>query len=493
MNSKAAERLKFRQEPINEDPPTEEEKARSIELAEFVVEKGEVLSEEMAGKFEDVLYRIELLVKAFVKEVAIKAGYDQATADTLSGKLMTYGSFRLGVASKESDVDVLCLAPRFVKREDFFHVFYRILLNNKYVENLVKIEKARVPLMSMLFDGIYIDIAFAQLAVGVVENTIMDEVEEDEIVADVDDYTLNSLNGVRVSNMVLKLVPENLVGGNFKLLLRFIRMWSRARGLYGNKYGYLGGVNLALLAVFICQRYPKAAASKLVLMFFHDLMEWPWPEPIYVNTPSVGPKHSWDNSVGSPGRHDLMPIITPAYPAMNSLEKATRSSRARMTAEFRRGYFLTNKIISEGEPWSILLVRPKFFTTYRKYVQVQAWADTKEDFQKWIGGVEALVRWLGQELEKVRFMEGAYVWPEYFEGPDNEGHEFCASFFIGIQYCIPEEESVIRKIDISDPCQRFINKCYSSRNKTEHMFMFVKLVARAAMPDYVFPEGRPTK
>ena len=161
MNSKAAERLKFRQEPINEDPPTEEEKARSIELAEFVVEKGEVLSEEMAGKFEDVLYRIELLVKAFVKEVAIKAGYDQATADTLSGKLMTYGSFRLGVASKESDVDVLCLAPRFVKREDFFRVFYRILLNDKYVENLVKVEKARVPIMSMLFGGIAIDIAFA--------------------------------------------------------------------------------------------------------------------------------------------------------------------------------------------------------------------------------------------------------------------------------------------------------------------------------------------
>ena len=74
---------------------------------------------------------------------------------------MTYGSLRLSVASKESNIDAVCLAPRFVKREDFFCVFYRMLLNDKYVENLVKVEKARVPIMSMLFGGIAIDIAFA--------------------------------------------------------------------------------------------------------------------------------------------------------------------------------------------------------------------------------------------------------------------------------------------------------------------------------------------
>ena len=67
----------------------------------------------------------------------------------------------LGVASKESNIDAVCLAPRFVKHEDFFRVFYHILLNNKYVENIVKVEKARVPIMSMLFGGIAIDIAFA--------------------------------------------------------------------------------------------------------------------------------------------------------------------------------------------------------------------------------------------------------------------------------------------------------------------------------------------
>ena len=487
------DRLIFRQQPINEDPPTETEKAASLNLFDLLVERGQVLGDEMTSKFEDVLFRVDNLVKMFVRDVAIKAGYDQATASTLSGKLMAFGSFRLGVASKDSDIDSVCLAPRFVKIEDFFHVFYRILLNNKYVSNLVKVERARVPIMTMLFDGIDIDISFAQLASETVEDSILEDIDDDSVVADVDQRTTPSLNGVRVNNMILKLASKLPEPENFKILLRFIRLWSKARGIYGNVYGYLGGVNCALLCLFICERYPKAAAATLVLMFFHDLMDWQWPEPIYVNTPSVGPKPSWDNSVGAPGRRDLMPILTPAYPAMNSLASATRSSRARMTAEFKRGYHLTHKVIFEGEPWTILLARSKFFTTYRKYVQVTAWADTKDNYNRWIGTLESRIRTLGQELESVRFMDGVYLWPEHFDGPDGEGHEFAGCFFIGIQYCIPEEESVQRKIDISEPCQKFINVMYDPKYRTEHMFMFVKLLSRSEMPDFVFPEGRPAR
>jgi poly(A) polymerase Pap1 len=121
------------------------------------------------------------------------------------------------------------------------------------------------------------------------------------------------------------------------------------------------------------------------------------------------------------------------------------------------------------------------------------WTASKEDYQKWIGTIESRIRGFAQQLEFVRFMLSAVPWPAHFDGADEEGHDWAGSFFIGIEYAIPPEESVDRRIDISEPCQRFINTMYSDKSRTDSMHMFVKLLARAAMPDCVFPNGRPPR
>jgi poly(A) polymerase len=358
------------------------------------------------------------------------------------------------------------------------------------VTELVKIEEANVPIMTMKFQGVDVDISFAQLAASSIDENYTALLEDDATLADVDPQTTRSLNGFRVSNMVLKLVPDP---DRFRYFLRFVRHWAQSRGLYGNVYGYLGGINCALLCAFICQRYPKAAVSTLILMLFGELSDWHWPDPIYINTPSTGSRPSWDNSPGSPGRRDLMPIITPAYPCQNSLKSATKSTRARLIQEFRRGYKWTRKVMFEGEPWLTVTQPSRFFTTYRKYVQILVWADTKEDFNSWIGAVESRVRRFSQELEVLRFMNSAVPWPEHYDHPDNEGHEFAGTIFLGIDFAIPPEESVDRRIDISEPCQRFMDQLYHDRVRNDHMFLFVKVLARESMPEYLFPQGRPLR
>jgi poly(A) polymerase len=426
-------------------------------------------------------------VKSFVAEVC-RTSHDPNLANSVSGLLVAFGSHRLDVANADSDIDVVCVVPHFVRRTDFFTVFHRILLNHSPVRDLVKIEDASVPIMTMKFSGVDIDISFAQLAVPSVEDFGI--LESDTTLADVDQATVRSLNGYRVSNLILKLVPDV---HTFREFLRFIRYWAHSRGIYGNVYGYLGGVNCALLCAFICQRYPKATVATLVLMFFHELMDWPWPAPIQINTPTTGTRPSWDNTAGSAGRRDLMPIITPAYPAQNSLRSASKSTKARMTQEFKRGFTLAKKSITEGEPWANLVKPSTFFNTYRKYVQVLVWAASRDDYQKWIGTVESRIRAFAQQIEVVRFMTGAVPWPGHFDGADEEGHEWAGSFFIGVDYLIPPEESVDRRIDISDPCQRFIDSMYADKQRTENMHMFVKLLARGSMPDCVFPAGRPPR
>ena len=51
-------------------------------------------------------------------------------------------------------------------------------------------------------------------------------------------------------------------------------------GIYGNKLGYLGGINCNIMVAFICQLYPNSSPSTLLFRFFKLYHEWKWPEPV---------------------------------------------------------------------------------------------------------------------------------------------------------------------------------------------------------------------
>ena len=96
-------------------------------------------------------------------------------------------------------------------------------------------------------------------------------------------------------------------------LLRCIRLWAKRRGVYSNKMGYLGGVNCNIMAAFICQLYPNAAASLLLERFFFILRDWKWPTPLML-TPQYDAGlglESWDPSVGG-NRYHVRPSAAPA-------------------------------------------------------------------------------------------------------------------------------------------------------------------------------------
>ncbi|XP_027139701.1 poly(A) polymerase type 3 isoform X3 [Larimichthys crocea] len=81
----------------------------------------------------------------------------------------------------------------------------------------------------------------------------------------IDKHCARSLNGYRVSEEILRQVPDV---ENFQMVLRAIKLWAKRRNINSNSLGFLGGVSWAIMVAWICQLYPNAAPSTLVKKFF---------------------------------------------------------------------------------------------------------------------------------------------------------------------------------------------------------------------------------
>lgn len=123
--------------------------------------------------------------------------------------------------------------------------------------------------------------------------------------------------------------------------------------------GFLGGINWALLVARICQLYPNALPNMLVSRFFRVYTQWRWPNPVMLCEIEEGTLglQIWDPRRNPKDRYHLMPIITPAYPCMNSSYNVSTSTLRIMSEEFQRG----NDIC---EVW-ILLVLLYLFLVYQ--------------------------------------------------------------------------------------------------------------------------------
>ncbi|KAK6125142.1 hypothetical protein DH2020_041108 [Rehmannia glutinosa] len=441
--------------PLSHAGPSDVDIQRSRELEKFLVDSGLHESAEEAAKREEVLNRLRQIVKGWVKELTRLRGYTDQMVEDANAVIFTFGSYRLGVHGPGADIDTLCIGPSYVSREeDFFYVFHNMLAEMEDVTELQPVPDAHVP-----------DLDISNISV----------------LHNIDEPTVRSLNGCRVADQILKLVPNV---ENFRTTLQCLKLWAKRRGVYSNVMGFLGGVNWAILVARLCQFYPKANPSMLVSRFFRVYTMWRWPNPVMlceIEDDELG-FSVWDPRKNPWDRNHLMPIITPAYPCMNSSYNVSASTLRVMMEQFNLDIELNNL------HWSALFEPYSFFESYKNYLQVEIIASDVDDLRTWRGWVESRLRQLTLMIE--RDTSGklqCHPYPhDYMDSSKQCAH--CA-FFMGLQRKQGEVIQEGQQFDIRQTVDEFRHQINSYLYWKPGMEIYVSHVRRRQIPSYVFPEG----
>ncbi|XP_064402827.1 poly(A) polymerase type 3-like isoform X2 [Halichondria panicea] len=441
-----------------------------------------------------VLGRLNELMKRWVTQISIDKGKTEEEAKQVSGKIFTFGSYRLGVHGKGADIDTLLVAPRHINRDDFFDSFHTLLSKEKGVTDVRAVPDAFVPVIKLVFEGIEIDLLFARLALPTLPSNL--NLLDMSLLKNLDQRCVRSLNGCRVTDSILSLVPNK---DTFRLALRAVKLWAKKRGIYSNALGYLGGVSWAMLVARMCQLYPNAAASTIVLKFFFVFEKWEWPKPVLLKAmdeDTMGLGHSvWDPKVNPSDRYHLMPIITPAYPQQNSTFNVTHSTRDIMMREFKRGLAMCTDMLSgfDNISWTQLFTPINFFSLYKHYIVICAKATDSDKLLKWNGLVESKIRILIGQLESNEGIELAHIYPRSFGPPTPDSEECLLMWFIGLVFLKNSSGGLKITITITSEIQTFTNAVVAATSRNaevrEGTELEVKHVRRKELCSYL-PEAQ---
>ena len=76
---------------------------------------------------ERIISELDTLVKQWTRSEGLHKNMPWTQVEQVGGKVVSYGSYKLGVVDKESDLDLLCVVPKHVTREDFFNNLFDLL------------------------------------------------------------------------------------------------------------------------------------------------------------------------------------------------------------------------------------------------------------------------------------------------------------------------------------------------------------------------------
>ncbi|CAO3662698.1 unnamed protein product [Umbelopsis ramanniana] len=377
-------------QPVSEALPTQRELELNEALTDVLAQEGMIESEKKAQLRKTVLFELDMIINEFVYTITAKLTKSEQLARNTAAKLFTYGSYRLGAHTDESDIDTLCVCPQHITQKIFFHSLPPILKNHEGVQELTTVTSAFVPVIKMIFHGIHIDLIYARLWQPTVPANL--DLSDERTMKQIDESCVRTANGPRTATEILSLVPNV---ETFCMALKCIKLWAKRRAIYSNAMGYFGGVAWAILVARVCQLYPNGCPATIISRFFRIFFTWSWPSPVLLKYLVKG-RDAWDSKSN---KHHIMPILTPAYPSMCSTHNVSYSTKKILLAELNRASKIVDTIILGTGSWQDLFTEHDFFKLYKYYIRVSFCASEQNAHISWCGRMESRLRKLITSLE----------------------------------------------------------------------------------------------
>jgi len=449
--------------PVSDQSATEQDNAQSERMMEELENEFPAETRDGMAHRQSVLEELEQIIEAWMAELAAEQGLSKEDArGRCAARMVTLGSYRLGVVHPESDIDTLLIGPPHVSREAFFGAFVEKLKRHEHITECIPIPDAYTPIVKLKVRGVSIDLLFARLAKPLTDCDNLEEaVRDDSILKNMDDKSVRCINGVRVADQILQLVPNK---ETFRRTLRFVKCWARRRGIYSNVLGFFGGITWALLVARVCQLYPHYAPSQLVNRFFRVYDQWNWSRAVMLceiverqNDPSMADLKVWNPKTNPADRQHLMPVITPAFPAMNSTHNVTETTKRILLDEFRRGYEVVKSVEAHRGQWTEVHDPFPSLTHFRHFLWLEILAKTDEIYQKFSGWVESKLRILIKHLETVN---GMIIHPnpeQYALRGSDSAWPFGCGMFIAMAFFKDQGAFLGQTVDLRSPLAQFVD------------------------------------
>lgn len=96
-----------------------------------------------------------------------------------------------------------------------------------------------------------------------------------------------------------------------------------------------------------------------------------------------------------------MPILTPAYPAMNSTYNVSKSTKSAILTELEKGLQITEALLKRDEKgnkvypslsWKRVFKKFNFFGAFPHFVMITVLAKSDELQNRWLGFAESKIR-----------------------------------------------------------------------------------------------------
>lgn len=178
-------------------------------------------------------------------------------------------------------MDLICLFPIYISKDDFFNNFMHVLQKTPEVQEVLDVIDSRVPILKLKYQGFQIDLLYAAIDPSLLQSkkSLIKVLKEEAIFNKLCQHSQNSLNGFKATENMLKQVPNIK---RFRNTLRCVKLWAMRRGIYSHTFGYLGGISYAIMVAKICQDYPGLEVADLLYKYFEVYSEWKWLEAVSI-------------------------------------------------------------------------------------------------------------------------------------------------------------------------------------------------------------------